>query len=66
LIKLYDKDTREFKLNDVSTFIGVLEFNEVAQDSQMSDPEKEELPAGVPNEDKLPKLHVITYRRNYV
>ena len=30
------------------------------------DPEKEELPAGVPNEDKLPRLHVITYRRNYV
>ena len=32
----------------------------------MTDPEKEELPAGVPNEDKLPRLHVITYRRNYV
>ena len=35
-------------------------------DSQMTDLEKEELPCGVPNEEMLPKLHVITHRRNYV
>ena len=28
--------------------------------------EEEELALAVPNEDKLPQLHVITYRRNYI
>ena len=27
LIKLYDEDTRAFKLNDMVTFIGVLEYS---------------------------------------
>jgi len=71
LIKLYDKDTRAFKLNDVVTFIGILEFSPPgpAQDSQMTEYDKEEeadLVHSVPNEDKLPRLHVIAHRRNHV
>ena len=68
MIKLYDKDTRAFKLIEVVTFIGVLEFSDHVGDSQMTDMEQEdaELPCGVPNEDKLPKLHAITYRRNHL
>lgn len=70
MIKLYDKEARAFKLNDLVTFIGVLEFSvpvhDPHQDSQMTeyDQEHADLPCGVPNEDKLPRLHVITHRRN--
>jgi hypothetical protein len=44
LLKLYDKDTRAFKLNDVVTFIGILEFSPPgpAQDSQMTEYDNEE------------------------
>jgi len=73
LLKLYDKNIREFKLNDFVTFIGILEYLppppvDPYGDSQMTEYDKEEadLPCGVPNEEKLPKLHVITYRRNLV
>ena len=27
LVKLYDKDVRAFKLNDVVTFVGILEYS---------------------------------------
>ena len=73
LLKLYDKNIREFKLNDFVTFIGILEYTKPPAvdphgDSQMTDyaQEADDLPLGIPNEDKLPKLHVISYRRNHV
>ena len=82
LIKLYDKDLRAFKLNEMVTVVGVLEYTEeqaLAQprqfdqegDSQMSHEEENIIPAeqmlstAVPNEDCLPHLHVITYRKNH-
>jgi Mini-chromosome maintenance replisome factor len=42
LIKLYDENTRAFKLNDVVTFIGILEFSteeEVKQQANLLDAE---------------------------
>lgn len=39
LLKLYDSDIHEFKLRDVVTFVGVLEYRAVSsnEDSQMTD-----------------------------
>ena len=81
LIKLYDKDIRAFKLNEMVTVIGVLEYTEAqaeAQpqrydqegDSQMTEeeniiPAEQMLATAVPNEENLPHLHVITYRKNH-
>jgi hypothetical protein len=55
------------------TFIGILEFSadrlQEQADSQMTDMENGEEPGlaqAIPNEDKLPSLHVLSHRRNYV
>lgn len=74
LIKLYDQNIRAFKLNDVVTFIGVLEFNteeEVKEvdaegNSHMAAVEDDPLMhTGIPNEQYLPHLHALTFRRNH-
>jgi len=41
LIKLYDKDVRAFKLNDVVTFVGILEYSseQAATEAQQFDHE---------------------------
>ena len=57
LIKLYDSNIRAFKLNDVVTFIGVLEFAEPKSDEDtqmMQEGEGEEFRTGIPNERMLP------------
>lgn len=67
LIKLYDDHARNFKLNDVVTFIGHLEFNkaEIGEDTPMKGAqEDEEMRTGIPNEHILPHLHVFAYRNN--
>lgn len=68
LIKLYDEQVRAFKLNDNVTFIGVLEFNTATTntDEEMKSEEQtpQELSQGIPNENRLPHLHAITFRRN--
>lgn len=56
LIKLYDENIRAFKLNDVVTFIGILEFNpstaEEQKDTEMVDANSTEsqLRTGIPND----------------
>ena len=58
LIKLYDSDIRAFKLNDVVTFMGVLEFSDPKQSDEdthmMQQDEGEEFRTGIPNERMLP------------
>jgi hypothetical protein len=64
LVKLYDENVRAFKLNDNVTFIGVLEFNQREPgDIHMSDDDSG-FNQGIPNEQTLPHLHAITFRRN--
>lgn len=65
LIKLYDDNTRCFKLNENVTFIGILEFrNQSGEDAQMQDADQFE--GRIPNEQNIPHLHAITYRRNQI
>ena len=75
LIKLYDEHRTSYKLNDVVTFVGILEYTPPteplgSQDSQMKNFEDQEdrdiLAAGVPNADKLPHLHSIFAMKNTV
>jgi hypothetical protein len=65
LIKLYDENIRAFKLNEVVTFVGHLEFTQPLQtgDEEMKD-ETDDIKTGVPNERLLPQLHVFTFKRN--
>lgn len=62
---MYDSHIGAFKLNEVATFIGVLEFRPRSgtEDQHMKESE-DELHTNIPNEHMLPHLHVITFRRN--
>lgn len=65
---MYDENLNKFKLNDVVTFIGVLEVPtepEVNEDMIMTNGDGfAEMP--IPNSNTLPHLHVITYREKLV
>lgn len=69
MLKLYDSDIREFKLQELVTFVGILEYQKPSPvaDSQMTDLQAgEDFAQGIPNEATLPHLHVICHERNYV
>ncbi|TNV84503.1 hypothetical protein FGO68_gene9640 [Halteria grandinella] len=69
LLKLYDDQARQLKLNDVVTVIGHLEFNRkvASEDAQMQDAAGDsevELRTDIPNDHLLPHLHVLAMRQN--
>ncbi|CDW86598.1 mini-chromosome maintenance complex-binding protein [Stylonychia lemnae] len=73
LIKVYDENVRSFKLNDNLTVIGILEFNKrQSEDEEMKnvsggDDDYDPMArTGIPNEQNIPHLHVITFRKDLI
>jgi hypothetical protein len=70
VLKLYDKIHSEFKLNEIVTFVGILEVNHDVEPVDSSIKNAARSNSGI-NEFSLgeaykyPWLHVITYRRNH-
>jgi len=66
LVKLYDSNVRAFKLNELVTFVGHLEFAVPSDEEMKDDSGQQELQTGIPNERLLPQLHVFTCVRSRV
>lgn len=68
ILKVYDEDIHTFKLTDLVTVVGVLEFQQpdAQADSQMTDMQAgEELSKGPANAEAMPNIHVLGYASNY-